>query len=75
MLHLVGHCQIIDALLNTAKSRFGWHPVPEHTHFPELIDVVSAEFYYIGASYIPAGTTGYHQDDNVIESMADVSFV
>lgn len=49
--------------------------VYEHLHFTEPVDVVSSELDYIGTSDIPAGAAKYHQYDDVIESVADVSFV
>lgn len=36
---------------------------------------MSAERYYIGTSNIPAGTSEYYQNDDVVESVADISFI
>ena len=34
-----------------------------------------AELYYIGTPDMPARPSEYHQDDNIAETVADISFV
>ena len=36
---------------------------------------MTTELYYIGAGGITAGTAKYHQNDDVIKPMTDISFV
>ena len=74
LLHPVGKCQIIDAVLHAAESRLGRDTVLQHAQFAEFIKIVPAEFYYLGPAHTLWGAGKYHQHDDVIESVTDISF-
>ncbi len=75
LLHLVGKSQVINPVLHTAKCRFRGHAVPQHAHFAEFVEIVSAELHYRAASDMSGEPAEYHQYDNVGKTMTDIPFV
>jgi hypothetical protein len=73
-LHPVGHGAVIDAVIHSAKGRFGRHPIFQHPHFAEPFDIVFAESNYIGTADKSRGTAKYHQHYDITESVTVVSF-
>lgn len=75
---LAARCLMISAmpfLLSALffRSRLRRHTVPEHAHLAESAEVVPAELYYLGTSYTAGSASEYHQHNDVIHAMTDVT--
>ena len=73
--HPVRHDQIVNAVIHTAKGRFGRDAIPQHAHFAEFVEIVFAKLYDFGTSDATRCTTENHQHNDDIEFVTDIPFV
>lgn len=73
-LYPVDHGNFVNPVFNAAKSRLRWNSVQEHSNFAESVEIMPAEFYYIGASDASVCPSQHQQHYAVVQTMPDVPF-